>query len=177
MNSFRSFSAKIMGEIYKLTKRIDNTVRLGEIQSADETLQLVTIVDGPKNIRTVQGVTAHVGELVVYATNGGDSVVLGAVTPGVGSLSATLAGTPANPVIVGGRNHTISGSASDCTILGGSGATATHDRSVVIGGTSLTSTAAETVHVQRLHISNLPTAATGLTAGTLWNSSGTVRVA
>ena len=177
MNSFRAFSAKIMGEIHKLTKRIDNTVRLGEVESSNETLQLVTIVDGPKNIRTVQGVTAHVGELVVYATNGGDSVVLGAITAGLGSVSATISGTPSNPLIAGGRGHTISGTAQDCTIVGGSGGTSSHARSVLLGGSGLVSTAAETVHVQRLHISSLPTAATGLTAGTLWNDSGTVKVA
>jgi hypothetical protein len=84
MNNFRAFSAKIMGEVAKLSKRIDNTVRLGEVESVDSGAKTLTITDGPQDIPHVLGVSPAIGDLVVYATNAGDSVALGQTTGTIG---------------------------------------------------------------------------------------------
>lgn len=82
-----------MAEVGKLSKRIDNTVRLGEVESVDSGSQTLTIVGGPKDIPHVLGVSPAVGDLVVYATNAGDSVTLGQTTGGTGKPATTQAGT------------------------------------------------------------------------------------
>lgn len=91
MNNFRAFSAKIMGEVAKLSKRIDNTVRLGEVESVDSGAKTLTITDGPQDIPHVLGVSPAIGDLVVYATNAGDSVALGQTTGTIGGASAPVA--------------------------------------------------------------------------------------
>lgn len=92
MNNFRGFSAKIMGEVAKLSKRIDNTVRLGEVESVNSGAKTLTITDGPQDIPHVLGVSPAIGDLVVYATNAGDSVALGQTTgPIVGAYAAVAA--------------------------------------------------------------------------------------
>ena len=91
MNNFRAFSAKIMAEVGKLSKRIDNTVRLGEVESVDSVAKTLTITDGPQDIPHVLGVSPTIGDLVVYATNAGDSVALGQTTGTIGGTSAPVA--------------------------------------------------------------------------------------
>lgn len=91
MNNFRAFSAKIMGEVGKLSKRIDNTVRLGEVESVNSGAKTLTITDGPQDIPHVLGVSPAIGDLVVYATNAGDSVALGQTTGTISGTSAPVA--------------------------------------------------------------------------------------
>ncbi len=91
MNNFRAFSAKIMGEVAKLSKRIDNTVRLGEVESVNSGTKTLTITGGPQDIPHVLGVSPAIGDLVVYATNAGDSVALGQTTGAIAGTSAPVA--------------------------------------------------------------------------------------
>jgi hypothetical protein len=71
-----------------------------------------------------------------------DSAILGA-------NGATISGAGFN-VIGGGDGNTISGGADRSGIIGGNGNTVTHDRSVVLGGTSLSSTKNNEVVVPNL---------------------------
>ena len=68
-----------------------------------------------------------------------------------GAKNSTISSTGANPrVIVGGDDNTISGTAADNAIIGGTGNTASHNRSVVIGGDTLSTTKADEVVVPNL---------------------------
>jgi hypothetical protein len=44
-------------------------------------------------------------------------------------------------------------------------------------GNGITSTAANTTHVNCLHISNIPTSSVGLAPGTVWSNGGVLNIA
>lgn len=106
MNNFRAFSAKVMGEISKLSKRIDNTVRLGEVESVDSGTSTLTISGGPIGIPYVLGVNPAIGDLIVYATNAGDAVALGQTTGTTTTAPATRTGT-SRTLAVDDANRTV----------------------------------------------------------------------
>jgi len=60
--------------------------------------------------------------------------------------------------LVGGINNHISGSISGSSMIGGEFNTLSHTRSVIIGGTGITSSAADTVYVPNLYVSGSLTA-------------------
>ena len=94
-----------------------------------------------------------------------------------------------NSSILGGRNNTALG---DFTIIGGgysntvdnnnSSILAGHNNSVTnsdahVIGCGISSTADNTLHINCLHFSSIPTSAAGLASGTVWNDSGTLKIA
>jgi hypothetical protein len=60
-------------------------------------------------------------------------------------------------------------------IVGGFNNKVINNCSFIIGN-GITSTAANTTHMNCLHLSSLPTSAAGLAPGTVWNDSGTLKI-
>jgi hypothetical protein len=77
-------------------------------------------------------------------------------------------------IINGGNSNTVDNDNS--SILGGDNNIVTNVCAHVIG-TGISSTADNTLHVNCLHFSSIPTSAVGLAPGTVWNDSGTLKIA
>lgn len=75
--------------------------------------------------------------------------------------------------VVGGCNNTISGDYS--SILGGYNNSVINVNAHVIG-CGISSTADNTLHVNCLHFSNIPTSSAGLATGMVWSDSGTLKI-
>jgi hypothetical protein len=75
--------------------------------------------------------------------------------------------------IGGGRCNTVNN--QNGGILGGCNNQVINDGSFIIGN-GITSTAANTTHVNCLHFSNIPTSSAGLAPGTVWNNGGVLNI-
>jgi hypothetical protein len=76
--------------------------------------------------------------------------------------------------ISGGYSNTINNDYSG--VLGGCNNKVIHNCSFIVGN-GITSTAANTTHLNCLHLSSLPTSSAGLAPGTVWNNSGVLNIA
>jgi hypothetical protein len=79
-------------------------------------------------------------------------------------------------IINGGYDNTVGNTSNNASILGGFSNVVTNANAHVIGS-GISSTADDTLHINSLHFSNIPTSAVGLAPGTVWNDSGTLKIA
>jgi len=102
----------------------------------------------------------------------------------IGAQGATNSGRN-NCVISGGDGNTITNAANDSSIVAGSSNTITHDRSVILGGSSLSSNYDNEVQVPNLTIANYASlnyaddtaaAAGGISLGQVYHNAGALRV-
>ena len=76
--------------------------------------------------------------------------------------------------VSGGDSNTASGDYS--AVLGGRSNSTNSLASAMIVGSQITAQRANTLHCNNLTIKNIPTSATGLTAGDVWNDAGTLKI-
>ena len=69
-----------------------------------------------------------------------------------------------NNVIIGGQNNNIT--TTDVAVK----------NTVIIGGESITATQSDTVYLPKLIMTNVPTASSGLTTGSVWSDGGTLKI-
>jgi hypothetical protein len=130
-----------------------------------------------------------------HLIDGQDSTIGGGENNTIIGQYSTVSGGYCNTIqsnystISGGYNNTSSGDYSFVGggsgntvnnqyggILGGSGNTVNHDASFIVGS-GISSTANNTLHINCLHFSNIPTSSAGLAPGTVWNDTGTLKIA
>jgi len=85
--------------------------------------------------------------------------------------------------IIGGNINTISSSQNTSGIFSSNQSTMTANNSVILGGILITATKDETAYVPNLEVTgsavnmaNLPTSATGLVSGDIWNNGGVLNI-
>jgi hypothetical protein len=74
-------------------------------------------------------------------------------------------------IINGGGNNTVANTSNNSSILGGFSNVVTNANAHVIGS-GISSTADDTLHINSLHFSNIPTSSAGLATGMVWSDSG-----
>jgi hypothetical protein len=110
-----------------------------------------------------------------YSTVGGGMMnlaTIGIIATVSGGLSNTASGYVA--VVGGGFNNSASGDYS--AILGGQSNSTNNLTGAMIAGSNITAQRANTLHCNNLTIKNIPTSSAGLTAGDVWNDSGTLKI-
>jgi hypothetical protein len=110
-----------------------------------------------------------------YSTVGGGLMNLattGIIATVCGGLSNTASGYVS--VVGGGFNNSASGDYS--AVLGGSSNGTNGLTGAMIAGSNITAQRANTLHCNNLTIKNIPTSSAGLTAGDVWNDSGTLKI-
>ncbi len=122
---------------------------------------------GGGSANTASGIQAFVGGGKTNTESGGYSSV-------VGGQYNTNAGT--DSTIIGGRNNVVESTASRATISGYGNRIIAANSSSHILGDNITSDRANTTFVENLSIKAIPTAATGLPAGSVWSNGNVLNI-
>ena len=152
------------------------------------TVQFSTICGGSHNIMRAanSGILGGHDNVIGVSPFGWNAIVGGGENTMTNSQFSAIVGagglnTPTHMfyanrcVIAGGGLQSLTGASvvsptENSAMLGGFGNTLTHSRSVVVGGSGLSSDATDTVFMSKVNVANLPTSSAGLSAGTLWAS-------
>ena len=158
----------------------DNNVIIGGLNNSLPRGKEMTIIGGDSN------------RLYAGGSNATDSVVIGGNgSDDDGWKSASIASTTGrndgrlNSVILGGVSNIITNAGDQSATVGGSSNTITHDRTVILGGSSLSSLQNDEAVMPNVRITNYSSlnftddtaaAAGGVQLGQLYHNAGAVRV-
>ena len=162
-NSAVSYYDTVSGGSYNNAYGMNSTVSGGTSNSA--TGYRSTTGGGSSN--TASGIQAFVG-------GGGANTVSGGYSSVVGGVYNINAGT--DSTIIGGRNNVVESMARRATISGYGNRIIAANPSSHILGDNITSDRANTTFVENLSIKAIPTAATGLPAGSVWSNGNVLNI-
>ncbi len=110
---------------------------------------------------------------------GGASNVINSYTAYSGMIGGVLNTmyAPINRgVMIGGYFNDMNVYSSDSAIIGGENNAMANDRSVIVGGASITTDRDNTLFCENLSIKGIPTSSAGLPSGSVWSNSGVLNI-